>query len=578
MAYTLKNATIPNKIRWIIAVDPADGAVKHYAPTDSTSRAGYAVTQGANVTIGAQAWNGNTRSYFVNGTGTADADFVKFDTNKPSYNPGNTGEAYTLLWCGENVSSGQPLCAFGYDSTHYMATFDMGAGGNTYPCLVRNGTVLNPGQAYPGANQKLLFGFHLTMNTSLYALYGSDSGAPTKSSSLGAPGNATSTDLDLNYVSRRNDSPNDHPFKTHFVLQTDSILSDAEVDALRVDWFTELFETTSDTTAPTLTSPTGTGGTLTASGSVSTNEGNGTLWWKLDAAGTAADPGAGNEPGAGWLSQAVSSSGVQSIASFGAVAAGTWVANYIHVDSAGNRSTVARSSSFGVVPPTPTTATTSNVTSTGATIGASTTATTGTRYVVVTPSATPPALNGNGTGFVVDSYAYSTSATINAAGAFTYLASGLTQGGTYYHHHVIGAGGQDSGVLTSPAFYPDTGRPISDVSAVGWTASSGGVMAAMLDEDSPGSDSDYISSPSLSGTPSEVIMELDKTFPAGTYDIKVRARVNIGTGNLVVRMLNGSNVSQGASATQALTTTATTYTLPITTSGDSTRISVEVTT
>lgn len=354
MAYTLKNATIPNKIRWIIAVDPADGVVKHYAPIDSTSRAGYAVTQGANVTIGAQAWNGNTRSYFVNGTGTADADFVKFDTNKPSYNPGNTGEEYTLLWCGENVSSGQPLCAFGYDSTHYMATFDMGAGGNTYPCLMRSGTALNPGQAYPGANQKLLFGFHLTMGTSLYALYGSDSGAPTKSSSLGAPGNATSTDLDLNYVSRRNDSPNDHPFKTHFVLQTNSILSDAEVDALRVDWFTELFETTSDTTAPTLTSPTGTGGTLTCSGSVSTNEANGTLYCVFTASATspsAAQVKLGQDhTGAAALratSQAVSSTGVQSIGS-GAITAGTRYAHFMHEDAATNQSTVATSSSFVV--------------------------------------------------------------------------------------------------------------------------------------------------------------------------------------------------------------------------------------
>lgn len=241
MAYTLKDATIPNKIRWLIAVDPDDGVVKHYAPTDSTSRAGYAVTQGANVTIGTQAWNGNTRSYFVNGTGTTDADFVKFDTNKPSYNPGDTGEAFTLLWCGENVSSGQVLCAFGDGSDQYMSSFDLVDGGNTYPMLRRGGNGYNPGQTYPGANQKLFFGFHLTVGSSLYALYGADSAAPTKSSSLASP-SASATDYSLDYISRRDDNANDHPFKTHFVLQTNSVLSDAEVDALRADWFTELFE------------------------------------------------------------------------------------------------------------------------------------------------------------------------------------------------------------------------------------------------------------------------------------------------------------------------------------------------
>lgn len=241
MAYTLKDATLPNKIRWLIAVDPDDGVVKHYAPTDSTSRAGYAVDQGANVTIASQAWNGNTRSYWVNGTGTADADFVKFTSNKPSWNLGDTSEAHTLLWCGENVSGGQVLCAFGDGSDAYMSSFDLVNGGNTYPCLRRGGNTYHAGQTYPGANQKLFFGFHLTVGTSLLPLYGSDSAAPTKGSTLGSP-SASATDYSLDYVSRRRDSANDHPFKTHFVLQTDSVLSDAEVDALRADWFTELFE------------------------------------------------------------------------------------------------------------------------------------------------------------------------------------------------------------------------------------------------------------------------------------------------------------------------------------------------
>lgn len=240
MAYTLKDATIPNKVRWLIAVDPDDGVVKHYAPTDSTSRAGYAVTQGANVTIGTQAWNGNTRSYFMPGSGTADADFVKFVSNQPSYNLGDTGEAFSLVYCGENVTSGQTHTAFGYSSDHYMATFDLSSGGNTFPALMRTSN-FNAGQTYPGANQKIFYGFHLTVSTSLYAFYGGDSAAPTKSSSLSAP-TTSGTDLALTYVQRRNDSSNHHQFKTHFIMQTNSVLSDAEVDALRADWFTELFE------------------------------------------------------------------------------------------------------------------------------------------------------------------------------------------------------------------------------------------------------------------------------------------------------------------------------------------------
>lgn len=103
-----------------------------------------------------------------------------------------------------------------------------------------------------------------------------------------------------------------------------------------------------DTTAPVLSSPVGVGATLTGSGTVSTDEANGTLWWKADGTSTASDPGAGSEAGAGWSSQSVSATGTQTVSSFGALSAGTTYVHYLHVDAAGNRSTVASSSSFTV--------------------------------------------------------------------------------------------------------------------------------------------------------------------------------------------------------------------------------------
>lgn len=103
-----------------------------------------------------------------------------------------------------------------------------------------------------------------------------------------------------------------------------------------------------DSTAPTLSSPTGTGGTLTGSGTVTTNEANGTLFYKADASSTATDPGSGAEAGAGWSSQSVSATGVQTVTSFGALTDGTRYAHYLHVDAAGNRSTVSNSAGFTV--------------------------------------------------------------------------------------------------------------------------------------------------------------------------------------------------------------------------------------
>lgn len=111
------------------------------------------------------------------------------------------------------------------------------------------------------------------------------------------------------------------------------------------EWATQAWDLTGGAApAPTLTSPTGTGGVGAGSGTVSTNIGNGTLWWKVDASATATDPGAGAESGAGWTSQAVSSSGVQSL-TFPGLTSGTKYAHYLHVAS-GGRSSVVSSSSF----------------------------------------------------------------------------------------------------------------------------------------------------------------------------------------------------------------------------------------
>lgn len=117
--------------------------------------------------------------------------------------------------------------------------------------------------------------------------------------------------------------------------------------------------------------------------------------------------------------------------------------------------------------------------------------------------------------------------------------------------------------------------PASDVSVSGWTATPAGILAATLDE-GVASDADYITSPTLTSTPSEAIFDLPASLPAGSYVIKVRANVSTGTGTLVMSLLNGSNVSQGASAGQALTTVLTTYDIPVVTTGAATRVKMAI--
>lgn len=109
-----------------------------------------------------------------------------------------------------------------------------------------------------------------------------------------------------------------------------------------------------DVTPPTLTSSTGTGGVGVCSGSVSTDEGNGTLYAVATASATApsaAQVKAGQDhTGAAALrvvSQAVSATGVQTIVS-GGVTAGTRYMHYMHEDAATNQSSVSSSASFTV--------------------------------------------------------------------------------------------------------------------------------------------------------------------------------------------------------------------------------------
>jgi len=97
-----------------------------------------------------------------------------------------------------------------------------------------------------------------------------------------------------------------------------------------------------DTTAPVLTSPTGTAtGQTTASGTVDTDEGNGTLYWLTTTNST--------ESAAtvkGGSSQAVTATGEQSVGVTGLTAATGYYLHYVHRDAAGNDSTVASSSLF----------------------------------------------------------------------------------------------------------------------------------------------------------------------------------------------------------------------------------------
>lgn len=97
-----------------------------------------------------------------------------------------------------------------------------------------------------------------------------------------------------------------------------------------------------DTTAPTLTSPTASAtGATTASGSVSTNEANGTLYYLASA--NASESVATVKAGS---SQAVTATGVQNVTVTGLTASTSYYLHFVHTDAAANDSAVETSAQF----------------------------------------------------------------------------------------------------------------------------------------------------------------------------------------------------------------------------------------
>ena len=97
-----------------------------------------------------------------------------------------------------------------------------------------------------------------------------------------------------------------------------------------------------DTAPPNLSAPSATAtGTTTASGSVTTDEANGTLYWlaSANATETVAAVKAGS-------SQAVAAGGAQSVIFTGLAASTSYYPHYLQTDSAGNDSTVASGAAF----------------------------------------------------------------------------------------------------------------------------------------------------------------------------------------------------------------------------------------
>lgn len=224
-----------------------------------------------------------------------------------------------------------------------------------------------------------------------------------------------------------------------------------------------------DTTAPVLTSPTGTAtGQTTASGTVSTDEGNGTLDAVVTASATtpsaaqiqAGQDHTGSAAVATDLNNTVTATGSQSVSFTGLTASTTYYVHYVHEDAAANVSTAVTSSSFttDTVDTTAPTLSSASGTATGQTtadLSVSTNEGNGTLYWVVSTSATPPSVaqiqaGNDSTGSAA---ADSGNQSVSGTGTQNANATGLAAGTTYYaYFQHTDAASNDSTVASSASF------------------------------------------------------------------------------------------------------------------------------
>lgn len=226
-----------------------------------------------------------------------------------------------------------------------------------------------------------------------------------------------------------------------------------------------------DSVAPILTSPTGTStGSTTGTGTVSTDEGNGTLYYY---ASTNSSEAATTIKASG-NSQAVSSTGIQNVSFNGLTDGETYYAHYVHDDSSSNESNVVSSTSF----------TTGDATAPVLSLP------TGAQSGENSATGTVTTDEDNGTLYhYVSLNAVETSATIkasgenqpvNAAGVQNVSYNGLNEGETYYYHFVQDdAAANESNVVSSASFTTPSLAPVlssAKGASSGSTTGSGNVI------------------------------------------------------------------------------------------------------
>jgi len=116
--------------------------------------------------------------------------------------------------------------------------------------------------------------------------------------------------------------------------------------------------------------------------------------------------------------------------------------------------------------------------------------------------------------------------------------------------------------------------PSADVTTTGWTASTGTDRYAMIDE-SVRSDTDYDTSPDVTGSQGPLVLTMTPSLPAGTHTLRFASQWINESCEVKVDLVNDSNTVQGSSSWVAIDAAATETALSIVTTGEATRFHVD---
>jgi len=127
-----------------------------------------------------------------------------------------------------------------------------------------------------------------------------------------------------------------------------------------------------------------------------------------------------------------------------------------------------------------------------------------------------------------------------------------------------------------PAAAGGTIYPNSDITTTGWTATPGPTFFSMLNEVGSPDRANYVTSPLIDGSQGPLVMGEAISMAAGSYNVNIDSFYTGNAGQVRCLLLDSGGSTVGTSSWQALTASATTYNLAVTTSGTTTRIRIEV--